>query len=262
MLLAVYHKFSKGGKALATALGDKKMRRTAETLAQLSVTALTKEKVVINWGCTKLPALSSKGITVINKPEHTRLCANKFKFFNTVSGKVSIPEFTDDIDKALLWATEGSEVLGRDFHGHSGADIVFFSEEPGEFVKSQFWVKYKKKKSEFRVHVMGGKIIMVQQKVLRTTDINGNPLSKEQADFRIRNHANGFIFQKYDITVPKEASDQALLAVSTVGLDFGAVDVIYNEFEGKAYVLEINTAPGLEGSSPEVYAEGLKAMVT
>jgi glutathione synthase/RimK-type ligase-like ATP-grasp enzyme len=37
------------------------------------------------------------------------------------------------------------------------------------------------------------------------------------------------------------------------GLDFGAVDVIWNERQQRAYVLEINSAPGLEGTTIDDY---------
>ena len=38
------------------------------------------------------------------------------------------------------------------------------------------------------------------------------------------------------------------------GLTFGAIDVIWNEHQQKAFVLEINTAPGIEGTTVEKYA--------
>jgi D-alanine-D-alanine ligase-like ATP-grasp enzyme len=37
-------------------------------------------------------------------------------------------------------------------------------------------------------------------------------------------------------------------------LDFGAVDIIYNAKRNECYVLEVNTAPGLEGTTVEKYA--------
>jgi glutathione synthase/RimK-type ligase-like ATP-grasp enzyme len=48
-----------------------------------------------------------------------------------------------------------------------------------------------------------------------------------------------------------------LAAVSALGLDFGAVDIIWNEREDKCYVLEVNTAPGLQGSTLENYANAI-----
>ena len=47
----------------------------------------------------------------------------------------------------------------------------------------------------------------------------------------------------------------AVNAVKALGLDFGAVDIIYNEKENQYYVLEVNTAPGLEGTTLIKYAE-------
>ena len=49
--------------------------------------------------------------------------------------------------------------------------------------------------------------------------------------------------------------EQSIAAVQHVGLDFGAVDIIYNQREDSSYVLEINTAPGLMGTTGERYAE-------
>jgi D-alanine-D-alanine ligase-like ATP-grasp enzyme len=47
---------------------------------------------------------------------------------------------------------------------------------------------------------------------------------------------------------------QAFKAMASSALDFVAVDVVWNEHEKQAYVLEINTAPGLEGATVESYA--------
>jgi D-alanine-D-alanine ligase-like ATP-grasp enzyme len=44
-------------------------------------------------------------------------------------------------------------------------------------------------------------------------------------------------------------------------LDFGAVDVIYNRAQDKAYVLEVNTAPGLEGSTLDNYVEAIQKVL-
>jgi glutathione synthase/RimK-type ligase-like ATP-grasp enzyme len=43
-----------------------------------------------------------------------------------------------------------------------------------------------------------------------------------------------------------------------LGLDFGAVDIIQDD-GGNFYVLEVNTAPGLEGQTIKSYAEGFNA---
>src|SRR5690606_15611671 len=121
--------------------------------------------------------------------------------------------------------------------GTKGQGIVFNDEDWGEFLESEFWVKYKKKKHEFRVHIVRDKIIDVQQKVIRKVDDEGNQIDISNINYRIRNLENGFIFKRFDLTVPQDVFTQAEIALKASGLDFGAVDVIWNEYEQKAYVL-------------------------
>ena len=47
-------------------------------------------------------------------------------------------------------------------------------------------------------------------------------------------------------------------AIDAIGLDFGAVDVGYDEKTNTCVVYEINTAPGIEGSTVDWYAERFK----
>jgi glutathione synthase/RimK-type ligase-like ATP-grasp enzyme len=74
----------------------------------------------------------------------------------------------------------------------------------------------------------------------------------------VRNHVNGWVFCTQNVGIPDKALDYAVMAVAACGLDFGAVDIIWNESRQEAYVLEVNTAPGIEGSTLNLYAEVLK----
>jgi hypothetical protein len=81
-------------------------------------------------------------------------------------------------------------------------------------------------------------------------------LDHDEPNWQIRNHENGFVYAREGINPP----EAVLLASQTVfdkctELDFGAVDVIYNAKTNRAYVLEVNTAPGLEGQTLEDYAK-------
>ena len=58
--------------------------------------------------------------------------------------------------------------------------------------------------------------------------------------------------------LPEDCEKQAVAAVVALGLDFGAVDVVYNVKEQKAYVLEVNSAPGLSGTTLDKYVEVFK----
>lgn len=86
---------------------------------------------------------------------------------------------------------------------------------------------------EFRVHVAFGKSIKLAEK------IGGDPL--------IRNFSHGSKFMYPDFNHKKTLRKVARQAVMSLGLDFGAVDVIYKD--DKYYVLEVNTSPSLTSDS-------------
>lgn len=59
--------------------------------------------------------------------------------------------------------------------------------------------------------------------------------------------------------MPENALNAAIQAVRALGLNFGAVDIGWNERDGPC-VFEINTAPGIEESSLEAYTIALKTL--
>jgi len=81
---------------------------------------------------------------------------------------------------------------------------------------------------EFRVHVVNGKSIKISEK------IGGG------------NHSRGAKFSyPHDFNHKKTLRRVSRAAVAALGLDFGAVDVIYSG--EKFYVTEVNSAPALTG---------------
>lgn len=256
-----YNKFSNGARVVAKGLGLGKPQTNQQIGAYVAAYHTNTKAGIINWGSGSCkPAVREQAPVFLNSTAAVNLCRDKLKFFKAMDGEVRIPDFTADLDTALEWGRAGQEVLGRDPQGSAGTDIVFFSEDPIAFATKKLFVKYKKKKAEFRLHIMDGKLLFAQKKVLRTSDISGQPINPADVDFRVRNHRNGFIFQRNDVHVPEDVKVQSFKAIARTGLDFGAVDVIYNEYEDKAYVLEVNTAPGLEGSSIDEYVSGLRGL--
>ena len=74
----------------------------------------------------------------------------------------------------------------------------------------------------------------------------------------MRTHDNGFVFVRQDVELPAAARDMAVQALAATSLSFGAVDLIFNEHHNQYYVLEINTAPGLEGQTITSYADAIQ----
>lgn len=213
-------------------------------------------KVVINWGSSAMPAAYA-GCKVLNKPENVALAANKLRAFVAMSeAGVNVPVFTTSSDEVDTGGREGAVtwVVRHKLSGHSGQGIELL--HAGDDVpQAPLYVKYVKKKDEWRVHVFGDDVVDVQRKA-RNRDV-----ADEDVNWAVRNHGNGFIFARNeDRDVPEDVTAQSVAAVAALGLDFGAVDVIYNEREGKAYVLEVNTAPGLTGSTLDGYTERFKSL--
>jgi glutathione synthase/RimK-type ligase-like ATP-grasp enzyme len=56
------------------------------------------------------------------------------------------------------------------------------------------------------------------------------------------------------------AKEASIRAVAALGLDFGGVDILVKK-DGSCAVLEVNSAPGIEGTTLDKYAEAINATV-
>lgn len=168
-----------------------------------------------------------------------------------------VPRYTTSKKEASLMIGAGEVVVARTkLTGNSGEGIVI-AKEVEELVDAPLYVEYVPKKQEYRIHILNGQVVDIQRKARR------KDVPDEQVNWMVRNHDNGFIFARDEALgeVPEDVTHQALLAVSKCGLDFGAVDVVYNEKRQLAYVLEVNTAPGLSGATLAGYAERFKELM-
>lgn len=250
-----WHTKSKGAKELSKSLDIQRIKLEGSSFKG------GKTYTVINWGSAKKTVPFSAETKVINKFSKVNKSSNKRRFFELIINSQTparIPEFTSSLMKATKLLESGQLVLARKERAFGGHDIIFPENDFEKWQKSDFFTVYKKKKEEYRVHIAFGDVICTQQKVLRKTDEYGNQIDPKQVDFRIRNWKNGFVFKRHDLHTPPDAIYQAMLAYDASGLDFGAFDVIWNQAEEKAYVLEVNCAPGLEGSTVDDYAKAFK----
>lgn len=147
----------------------------------------------------------------------------------------------------------GDVYLARKDNLMQGRGIVYC--EPGSAAPiADFYVRYILRRREVRIHVWNGKVIITQRK-----DIS--------PDQKICNRGAGARFIVYPLggyIGPQnaiQANEMAVAAVKAVGLDFGAVDILYGE-NRKLYILEINTAPAIEAQSVvSVYTNILKGYI-
>lgn len=243
-----YKKGSQSAKALAVRLGEllgSKVYRVENGWRQ------TRPTKVINWGHSK-PELGG----VVPWNFHAGTAGNKLTAFKLMKDKCNVPEFTDKEDTANNWLHNGFRVVSRTvLNGHSGNGIHLCT-NGDQLHKAPLYVKYIPKKKEYRVHVAFGQIIDVQQKRKR----EGFP--KEETNFQVRNHHTGWVYCRENIEYSPSLEEEAVFACNALDLDFGAVDIIWNEKQDKYYVLEVNTAPGLEGQTVESYAQAFYRELT
>lgn len=207
--------------------------------------------IQINWGSSTIPGWVHNSMK--NIPESVAVSANKLTAFNALNrARVSIPEYTADRHVANAWRAEGSTVFERHTLSGSGGDgVVVIPPTAATVGAAPLYTKYIKKKNEYRIHVFGGVIIDQQEKRRR------RDLPDDNRQTLIRNLANGYVFCHDDVAPHDDVRAQSIAAVTALGLDFGAVDVIWNERRGEAYVLEVNTAPGLEGQTVDAYKRAI-----
>ena len=241
-----YKTGSRSAKVLAAAVGGRVLRR------QNSKYRFREGDLVINWGASDCP-FQGKGVA--NQPDAIEPASNKLRCFNLMrDAGVSIPRFWTNRNDI---PDDAFPVMCRTkLQAHSGDGIVV-AERRDQLVPAPLYTQYIKKKHEYRVHCIrkpGGVTtsIIVQRKAKRN-DV-------EDANFMVRNLANGFVYV-IEGMVPKCVEVEAHKALESTGLAFGAVDVIWNEYQNKAYVLEINTAPGLEERTAEAYANMFKEII-
>lgn len=235
-----YRQGSRGALALAAALGGRVLKRTGSKFI------FRPNDIVVNWGDPEPPPF------VTANGAGLRSASNKLLFFRRLR------EVQDDIIPQFWERREDIPddafpvVCRTVLAGHSGEGIVI-ADTREQLVACSLYVKYVKKQEEYRVHCSRDQIIAIQRKARRLDTPD------DAVNWKVRNHSNGFVFVRENVNPHDSVTAAATAALAAVGLDFGAVDVIWNAKQERAYVLEINTAPGLEGQTVEDYARYFRA---
>lgn len=192
--------------------------------------------IVIRWGCTSnVP----NGVRIINPAAAIHEVSDKAGFRIKCSDAGLSPKSWLDIDSVPTEILDDGVILRKAVHSQ-GRHIHLCHSVHEVLDKTDSWTgyyvsEYIKKTQEFRVYVVQGRVVAVAEKI------------PEDKDALAWNHAGGgnasFVNVKWS-DWPIEAVDVSVKAFLLPSLDFGGVDVMVDE-DGKAYVLEINSAPSL-----------------
>jgi glutathione synthase/RimK-type ligase-like ATP-grasp enzyme len=186
----------------------------------------------INWGRNRANTTLNPDISnVTNKRVMRQLFAEH---------DVPMPKLIPLEDVVLYLRTTGSPVVGRPDRHMKGRGfwLIDSVERLKRAVRgtrkkraATHFMQFVEAPREYRVHIFKGKSIRISEKEF---DENKNYVT---------------VKPKHNIKHVRKAAKKAMEAV---GLDFGAVDILANDTE--CWVLEVNAAPGLGGSMPELYA--------
>ena len=237
----LYNPNSKTGKRIITGLQTVLPDNAVSIYDENST--LDSHYTLIRWG--DIQNVRYKPQHLINNVNGVKLATNKLETLTFLKDcGINVPDVTMNIhDTRGIW-------LGRRLHHRGGTDITINGD-------GDFFTKYIPNIKEYRVHVMDNRILGVQEKILEENQVDRN-------DVKIRNHSNGYKF----ILQNTNRADNSLKTlaknvISSLGLTFGAIDIIEtNDVEHKYYVLEVNTAPGLESTMFNRYIDAMATLIS
>lgn len=248
--LTPYKKASGSAKALARSAGVLRLNQRTSFRPR-------PRDLIVNWGSHTYPNsefnIVGTAPRYVNRPEAVYKARNKLLTFRAFAEHdVPTVEWTEEKTLADDWWAGGHIVMVRNtLVGQGGSGILVCA--PGGLapIQAPLYTKYFKKRREFRLHIWNGGLLDLQEKKKRrNTDVN----------YHIRNYDGGWVFTREGVACPQAVTDACVKAVAALGLDFGAVDVGWNEHYQKAAVFEVNTAPGIEGTTLERYASKIKEL--
>lgn len=215
------------------------------------------DHTVINWGFKSTFATLNKNIVGDKLKELGRLSSAGVTVPPYICSSFERLRQVWDGSRYRYYMESGEECLPRHAKHSGGTELVrrltgrrLRTNPPDFFVKRMDFV------DEYRVHIINGKSVKIGRKVKM----------HEDAHPWVRSHRYGWRpSYTSDVRLAVEATpgirEESKKAIAALNLDFGAVDVGVTR-EGRATVLEVNTAPGLKPSIAQIYAEKLKEMLS
>lgn len=208
--------------------------------------------VIINWGKANIQTVKGSP-TIINNANAIAIARNKISTLQKLK-QASVPtiEFTTSRNEAMSWQDGGDIVMCRTNVTSSQGVGIIVAKEMDDIPYAPLYTKYIKA-HEYRMHVYRDKVFFLQKKKRR---------SETECNDYIKNSNGGWVFCQEEVRAPLSVFKAAIDAVKVLGLHFGAVDVLYREADDKVAVLEVNTAPGIEGTTLQKYTEVLRENIS
>lgn len=252
MALFVYcPRKSQGALELVRALGATRLRKFdgMDFWDRKHRIPMTSGDIIVNWGAG-LPTLDD--VRVLNGTERV---LNKYDAWVTLvqAGLPSVRIYKKN--EVSVQSARQRGFLPRTFHHIGGNDLLNMNHE-----QADMWVLKESLTAEYRIHSFAGKSIRAGQKVVRD---GFRPVTEQEwhpnaglAHPWIRSFDGGWRINYDGFASTPAMRGLASRAVKALGLTFGAVDLGLRS-DGDLIVLEVNTAPGIEGNSIPAYVKAI-----
>lgn len=223
----------------------------------------SEDHFIFNWG-TCSPRAIVRG-TIFNKPSAVGVARNKLETFKKLT-EYNYDEDEDDLDLGTIWTEDkavakrylqhGCKVYCRpDLTGSQGSGIVVAS-SIDELVDAPLYTVQAPVCAEYRAHIFDFECLLVaQKKRMRQETLEERGLEQ---NLDVRNLGNGWVFSVVEDLFETNDFLRAFCIdiVESLGLNFGAVDFGIDHL-GHPYFFEVNTAPGLEGTTLRAYRDAI-----
>jgi glutathione synthase/RimK-type ligase-like ATP-grasp enzyme len=236
---------SKSAYALSKALGIKRLKRSNSKFTPKP------GDVIVNWGLVDVLPHA----TYLNPPSAVELAADKLATFKclTAHGIATPNHQTFKPTGSDLWLARTT------LHGHSGDGIVLAT--PDQLPSAPLYTQHIPKVAEYRAIVVNGQVVDFKQKLKRRPYSDENPTGHVGEHHpHVWSYDNGYIFAREGIERPADLDTISINTMQALGLNYGALDIIKSE-DGKLYILEVNTAFGLDGSTTSLVASAIQRLI-
>jgi len=248
----VYHpKSNITGRALASKLGLKPIRK------EQSIINLARKGIfpAIRYGNSLAPL--GKDDTRFNHPTVIKLCADSVAFSRFCKGHNF---YSPQYKKFSMEHVPGLPFLLRNRWHRSGLDIDIINNRQDlddlsvDRIHGRYWVPLIETKYEIRVHFVLGDIVRI---FVKRPGIDALPNSF----IRTLHHGWHYSIKNNVGEEWTKAKQIAHNLAEDLGLGFGGIDMAWVPKEKRYIIWEVNTAPGLNANTLELYAAKLREIL-
>lgn len=192
-----------------------------------------KSNKIINWGNH---IFSDDSLLALNPPKSVALASNKSMTRKILqNAKIAVPA-------TWYWVGNGQvyfPCIGRPRNHTKGKEFYVLNdlEDFKKLIEKQnvsdwYFSEIFEKTHEYRVYVAHGKILLIHEKPLT--------LGELRANYSV-NHDSWRVLKWSEFN--EKVCTESIKAVEELGLDYGAVDMMYNAENESMAIAEINTSP-------------------